>query len=135
MYINDFTVEICAYLRDVLSLLQTHRRSRALKKMNRTLLARSIRKEIVVSYFLPLTTSFLLDETYTKAQGLQESAIDSIGILCKHLPWHVYINQLKYFLSLLSKKFERKKLLVRQEFFSCTSKRKEKKYLSQETIY
>ncbi|XP_078326712.1 small subunit processome component 20 homolog isoform X1 [Crassostrea virginica] len=93
--------------------IQTHRRSRALKKMNRTLQSRQIRKEILVSYFLPLTTSFLLDETYTKAQGLQESAIDAMATLCKQLPWHVYINQLKYFLSLLSKKFEKKKLLVR----------------------
>ncbi|XP_061192168.1 small subunit processome component 20 homolog [Saccostrea echinata] len=93
--------------------IQTHRRSRALKKMNRTLQSRSVRKEILVSYLLPLTSSFLLDETFAKAQGLQESAIDAMGVLCKQLPWHVYINQLKYFLSLLSKKFEKKKLLVR----------------------
>ena len=88
--------------------------------MNRTLQSRQIRKEILVSYFLPLTTSFLLDETYTKAQGLQESAIDAMATLCKQLPWHVYINQLKYFLSLLSKKFEKKKLLVRYDIHVVT---------------
>ncbi|XP_034333284.2 small subunit processome component 20 homolog [Magallana gigas] len=93
--------------------IQTHRRSRALKKMKRILYSRSVRKEILVSYLLPLTSSFLLDETYTKAQGLQESAIDSMATLCKQLPWHVYIHQLDYFLSMLSKKFEKKKLLVR----------------------
>lgn len=81
--------------------------------MKRILYSRSVRKEILVSYLLPLTSSFLLDETYTKAQGLQESAIDSMATLCKQLPWHVYIHQLDYFLSMLSKKFEMKKLLVR----------------------
>ncbi|KAK3096539.1 hypothetical protein FSP39_001125 [Pinctada imbricata] len=93
--------------------IQTHRRSRAMKKMVKLLTNRSVSKEIIVSYFLPITSSFLVDDAYKKAQGLQDSAIETIGKICLHLPWPLYIHQLKYYLQLLPKRLDKQKLLVR----------------------
>ena len=93
--------------------LQTHRRSRAMKKIVKLLTNRSVSKEILVSYLLPITSSFLVDDAYKQATGLQDSAVETLGKICCRLPWQLYLQQLKFYLQLLPKRLDKQKLLVR----------------------
>ncbi|XP_067674264.1 small subunit processome component 20 homolog [Haliotis asinina] len=93
--------------------IQVHRRVKAMRKLTTYLETTTLRREHLTSYFLPLTSMVILDPAYLKIQGLKEAAIDLIAVLCKLLPWPQYLQQLRFYLSLLPKKVENQKLLVR----------------------
>ncbi|XP_071112967.1 small subunit processome component 20 homolog [Haliotis cracherodii] len=93
--------------------IQIHRRVKAMRKLTTFLETTTLRREHLTSYFLPLTSMVVLDPAYLKIQGLKEAAIDLIAVLCKLLPWPQYLQQLRFYLSLLPKKLENQKLLVR----------------------
>ncbi|XP_046556646.1 LOW QUALITY PROTEIN: small subunit processome component 20 homolog [Haliotis rubra] len=93
--------------------IQVHRRVKAMRKLTTYLETTTLRREHLTSYFLPLSSLVILDPAYLKIQGLKEAAIDLIAVLCKLLPWPQYLQQLRFYLSLLPKKVENQKLLVR----------------------
>ncbi|KAJ8314703.1 hypothetical protein KUTeg_006853 [Tegillarca granosa] len=93
--------------------IQIHRRGRALRKLIKYLDKQSVKQETMMSYFLPLTSSFINDETYSKQHDLQDAAIETLGYLCRRLPWNQYLHQLKHYLYLLPKRLQSQKLIVR----------------------
>ncbi|KAL5010991.1 hypothetical protein ScPMuIL_013296 [Solemya velum] len=93
--------------------IQIHRRSRALRRLIKHLGDKPVRKELIMSYFMPIVTSFLLDDNYTKYTALQDVAVETISALCRHLPWPLYLHQLKYYLIKITTRKEIQKLLVR----------------------
>ncbi|XP_033739688.1 small subunit processome component 20 homolog isoform X2 [Pecten maximus] len=93
--------------------IQTHKRSRALRRLIKYLSGHCACKEAIMSYFLPLASAFLQVDTYTKAQALQEAAIDTVGAVCLQLPWQQYLHQLKFYLGRLQKDLDKQKGLIR----------------------
>lgn len=93
--------------------IQTHKRSRALRRLIKYMSGHQACKEAIMSYFLPLASAFLQVDSYTKAQALQEAAIDTIGAVCLQLPWQQYLHQLKFYLGRLQKDLDKQKGLIR----------------------
>ncbi|XP_060070430.1 small subunit processome component 20 homolog [Ylistrum balloti] len=93
--------------------IQTHKRSRALRRLIKYMSGHQACREAIMSYFLPLASAFLQVDTYTKAQALQEAAIDTIGAVCLQLPWQQYLHQLKFYLGRLQKDLDKQKGLIR----------------------
>lgn len=93
--------------------LQVFKRSRALRGLLKYLRSNKVHFETLTNVFLPIVSSFLMDDTYKKHSNVLDAAVECIGTICRLLPWKSYLNQLKYYLSLLSKKIEKQKLLVR----------------------
>ncbi|XP_041354948.1 small subunit processome component 20 homolog [Gigantopelta aegis] len=93
--------------------IQVHRRARALRKLMMLLEHHSFRREMIMSYFWPIATTFILDPIYAKLSVLHDAAVPLIGVLCRLLPWQLYSSHLKFFLGLLPKRLESQKLLVR----------------------
>ncbi|XP_021355382.1 small subunit processome component 20 homolog [Mizuhopecten yessoensis] len=93
--------------------IQTHKRSRALRRLIKYMSGHRACKEAIMSYFLPLASAFLQIDSYTKAQALQEAAIDTIGAVCLQLPWQQYLHQLKFYLGRLQKDLDKQKGLIR----------------------
>lgn len=93
--------------------IQTHKRSRALRRLIKYMSGHQACKEAIMSYFLPLASAFLQVDSYTKAQALQEAAIDTIGAVCLQLPWQQYLHQLKFYLGRLQRDLDKQKGLIR----------------------
>ncbi|XP_023930047.1 small subunit processome component 20 homolog [Lingula anatina] len=93
--------------------IQTHRRSRAMRRLIKHMTSTKLKNESLLSYMLPIATSFLTDKTYEKAQHLIEAAVDLVGAICRQLPWEHYLRILKYYLGQLPKSLENQKLMVR----------------------
>lgn len=95
--------------------MQIHKRSRALRRLFRHLKDHHFRAEIHMSYFIPLAYAFLSDHSYSKHANIQDAVVDLLGAICKQLPWHFYLQQLRFYLYLLPKKVEVQRQLVRFE--------------------
>ena len=93
--------------------MQVYKRSRALRRLIKYLDTKTVKKETIIAIFLPLVSSFLMDDMYKKHATVQDAAVDAVGVICKLLPWKHYHNQLKHYLKLLPLKMEKQKILVR----------------------
>ncbi|XP_064596875.1 small subunit processome component 20 homolog [Liolophura sinensis] len=93
--------------------IQAHRRARALRRLIKHLQGHPMSLHFINTYFLPLTSVFLLDESYIKFNSLQDAAVDAMATLCRCLTWRQYSVQLRYYLGLLPKKLHIQKLLIR----------------------
>ena len=93
--------------------IQVHRRSRALKKFARLILAHKVKRNTVLNYVLPLTNAFTQEDVYTKSPDLADAAVTTIGAAAKTLPWPRYHMLLRYHIRKTSKGFARQKLLIR----------------------
>lgn len=95
--------------------LQLHRRARALLKF--CTIARTLQKPIspktLTQFILPLCSAYLCNEAYIHKNSLLDAAIETVGIVCKHLPWHHYEIILKHYLNKLRSSMEHQKQLVR----------------------
>lgn len=73
----------------------------------------AIKKEVIISYLLPIAESFLLDDKYAKSQNVLDMAVESMGVLCRRLPWQQYANYLKFYLGQMQKRLDKIKHYVK----------------------
>lgn len=95
--------------------LQLHRRARALLKFCNfaKTLKKSINPRTLTQFILPLASSYLCNETYIHKHNIIDAAIETIGTVCKLLPWHQYEIILKHYLEKIRSSIEFQKQLVR----------------------
>ncbi|XP_076242844.1 small subunit processome component 20 homolog [Calliopsis andreniformis] len=95
--------------------LQLHRRARALLKFCN--LAKTLKKgpnpRTLTQFILPLASMYLCNEAFIHKNSLIDAAIETIGTVCKLLPWHQYEVILKYYLGKLRGSVDFQKQLVR----------------------
>ncbi|KAJ8971909.1 hypothetical protein NQ314_000480 [Rhamnusium bicolor] len=112
-YTNKIDLEVDFF--ENLVHLQIHRHARALLKF-----CQVTREQVVApnprtltQFILPLTSYYLCTEKYSSKNSVIDAAIETIGIVCRILPWHQYEGVLKYYLGKLRYKSEYQKQLVR----------------------
>lgn len=95
--------------------LQLHRHARALLKFSQVLKEqKSVPSTRTLSQFvLPLTTFYLCAEKYAGKNSLIDTSIETVGTICKLLPWHQYEGVLKFYLKKLRYKSDYQKQLVK----------------------
>ncbi|XP_067207673.1 small subunit processome component 20 homolog isoform X2 [Linepithema humile] len=95
--------------------LQLHRRARALLKFCTLVktLQKPINPKTLTQFILPLCSSYLCNETFVHKNSLIDVAIETVGIVCKLLPWHYYEIILKHYLGKLRSSTEYQKQIVR----------------------
>lgn len=95
--------------------LQLYRRARALLKF--CTLAKTLRKpfnpKTLTQFILPLCSSYLCNEAFIHKNSLIDAAIETVGVVCKLLPWHHYEIILKHYLGKLRSSTEFQKQVVR----------------------
>ncbi len=94
-----------------------HRRARAMKRLVKQLKTSNLNTHCLVSYLLPIVTTFVKDESYAKDSNLLDGAVEALGGLARHLPWPRYLLLLKHYLQALPKPNYNQKLLVRSVDF------------------
>lgn len=95
--------------------LQLYRRARALLKfctITKTL-QKPFNPKTLTQFILPLCSSYLCNETFIHKNSLVDAAIETIGVICKLLPWHHYEIILKHYLNKLRSSTEFQKQVVR----------------------
>ena len=90
-----------------------HRRSRALKRLQRACDEKQICTDNLLSFIMPLVRSFLDNEMYHKYDYLIEDACTSIGSICYILAWPKYIKVIEYYLKILPKNIMNQKLVIK----------------------
>lgn len=100
---------------DNITHLQSHRHSKALlrfisvaKTLERIPVSRTL-----TQFILPLAAQYLCTEKYASKHGLVTSAIETVGAVCRLLPWHHYESILKFYLKKMRYNVEFQKQLVR----------------------
>ncbi|CAL7939981.1 unnamed protein product [Xylocopa violacea] len=95
--------------------LQLHRRARALLKF--CSIAKTLKKNpnprTLTQFILPLASSYLCNEAFMQKNSIIDAAIETVGIICKLLPWHQYEIILKHYLEKLRSCIQFQKQLVR----------------------
>lgn len=90
-----------------------HRRSRALKRLQKACNENQISANNLLGFMMPLVRSFLDDEAYHKYDYLIEEACGSIGAICYVLSWPKYLKTVEYYLKLLQKDILKQKLIIK----------------------
>ena len=95
--------------------LQMHRRARALLKF--CTLAKTLEKapnpRTLTQFILPLASSYLCNESFVHKNSIVDAAIETVGTVCRLLPWHQYEIILKHYLGKLRGSAQFQKQLVR----------------------
>ncbi|XP_053970584.1 small subunit processome component 20 homolog [Hylaeus volcanicus] len=95
--------------------LQMHRRARALLKFCN--LAKTLKRapnpKTLTQFILPLASSYLCNESFIHKNSIIDAAIETVGTVCRLLPWHQYEIILKHYLGKLRSSIEFQKQLVR----------------------
>ncbi|KAK2574916.1 hypothetical protein KPH14_002607 [Odynerus spinipes] len=95
--------------------LQMHRRARALLKfcsVSKTLQKAPTPKTLTL-FILPLASTYLCNEAYLNKNNIIDAAIETVGTVCRLLPWHHYEIILKYYLSKLRTNAQFQKQIIR----------------------
>ncbi|KAL2713487.1 small subunit processome component 20 [Vespula squamosa] len=95
--------------------LQMHRRARALLKfcaVSKTLTKRPNPKTLT-QFILPLASTYLCNEAYINRNNMIDAAIETVGTVCKLLPWYHYEIILKYYLNALRRNVQFQKQVIR----------------------
>ena len=90
-----------------------HRRSRALKKLQRVCNESQLSSENLLNFIMPLVKSFLENEVYEKYDYLIEEACNSIGSICSVLKWAKYLKIVEYFIKILPKNIIKPKIVTK----------------------
>lgn len=78
-----------------------HRRSRALKRLQRFCDEKKISSDNLLSFMMPLVRSFVDNEMYHKYDYIIEEACNTIGSICYILAWPKYLKVIDYYLKIL----------------------------------
>ncbi len=90
-----------------------HRRSRALKKLQRSCNENQLSSENLLNFIMPLVKSFLENEAYEKYDYLVEEACNSIGSICYVLNWTKYLKVVEYYIKILPKNIIKSKIVTK----------------------
>ena len=90
-----------------------HRRSRALKRLQRACNDNLISSNNLLSFMMPIVRSFLDNDMYHKYDYLIEEACGSIGAICYVLAWPKYLKLVEYYLKILPKNILNQKLIIK----------------------
>lgn len=93
--------------------IQIHKRSRALRRMYKHLKDHKFRASVHMSYVVPLIYTFVTDPSYSKHANVQDAAIDLLGAVCRQLPWPHYLQMLRFYLKLLTRKIDQQRQIIR----------------------
>jgi len=93
--------------------VQLHRRMKALRRLSRCISDSRIKTETHVNYVLPIVTSMLRDQTFIKNSDRIDVAVETLGTICRQLPWPRYLIVLRYYLGETLKSIENQKLIVK----------------------
>ncbi|KAK0177605.1 hypothetical protein PV328_001642 [Microctonus aethiopoides] len=95
--------------------LQLHRKARALlkfcsisKKLTKTPSAKTL-----TQFIFPLASSYLCNESFANKNSIIDAAIETVGTVCRLLPWHQYSIILKHYLDKLRTSNEFQRQIVR----------------------
>ncbi|XP_044750615.1 small subunit processome component 20 homolog [Coccinella septempunctata] len=113
LFTNENDIEVDFF--ENLIHLQIHRHGRAMTKLCQILkeLDVMINVQTLTRFILPLVSHYLMNEKYASRHTLIDTAIETIGVLCRILPWHHYEGLLKFYLSKLRSRIVHQKQLVR----------------------
>ncbi|PNF32118.1 hypothetical protein B7P43_G02845 [Cryptotermes secundus] len=95
--------------------LQSHRKSRALLKFCQVAkdLTKAPTPRTLTHFILPLASGFLCSEKYAHKNNVVDAAVETIGTVCRLLPWHQYETILRFYLAKLRYQVDFQKQLVR----------------------
>ena len=93
--------------------VQLHRRMKALRRLSRHISDSQMKTETLVNYVLPIVTSMLRDQTFIKNSDRVDVAVETLGTVCRQLPWPRYLIVLRYYLGEILKSIENQKLAVK----------------------
>ncbi|CAD7076634.1 unnamed protein product [Hermetia illucens] len=95
--------------------LQLHRHGRALLKFcaHAKECEKSISPRTLTQFLLPLATRYLLSEKTAAKHTLVDAAIETVGMICRFLPWHQYHAILRYYLQKMRHCHEYQKQCIR----------------------
>lgn len=79
-----------------------HRRSRAMKRLQRACDERLISTDNLLSFIMPLARSFVDNDMYHKYDYIVEEACNSIGAICYVLSWPKYLKVIEYYLKIMN---------------------------------
>ncbi|XP_043287121.1 small subunit processome component 20 homolog [Venturia canescens] len=95
--------------------LQLHRRARALLKFSST--AKTFKRlpnaRTLTQFIFPIASSYLCNESYANKNSIVDAAIETVGVVCRMLPWHHYEIILKHYLDKLGGSTEFQRQIVR----------------------
>ena len=93
--------------------IQMHRRSRALKRLQRACNEKKLTTDNLLGFFMPIIKSFIDNEAYHKYDYLIDEASNSIGAVCYCLSWQKYYKTLDYYLKILPKNILNTKIVIK----------------------
>ncbi|XP_031621023.1 small subunit processome component 20 homolog [Contarinia nasturtii] len=100
---------------DNITHLQIQRHGKALLRFGSV--AKTLEKvpstRTLTQFILPLATAYIANEKYSMNHGLVTSAIETIGAVCRLLPWHQYETILKYYIKNMRFNVQYQKQMVR----------------------
>ncbi|XP_015598459.1 small subunit processome component 20 homolog [Cephus cinctus] len=95
--------------------LQLHRKARALLKF--CSVAKTLKKspnpKTLTQFILPVASSYLCNESFANKNSIVDAAIETVGTVCRLLPWHQYEVVLKFYLDKLRSSVEFQRQVVR----------------------
>lgn len=100
---------------DNITHLQSQRHGRALLRF--CSIAKTVEQapnsRTLTQFILPLASMYIANEKYSASHGLITSAIETIGTVCRLLPWHQYETILKYYMKCMRFNAQYQKQMVR----------------------
>ena len=108
---EDLDLDFWENLRHV----QLHRRGRAMARLAKRLNEEPglLKVKSLQQIILPLTTVYLLNDSFSKNSQMVEQAIELVGAVNRALPWAQYDHNIKYYLELFSKEIAHQRQLVK----------------------
>lgn len=95
--------------------LQLHRKARALLKF--CSVAKTMTKtpnpRTLTQFVLPLASSYLCNEKFSNKNSIVDAAIETVGVVCRLLPWNQYEIVLRFYLDKLRTCVEFQKQVIR----------------------
>ncbi|KAK9881414.1 hypothetical protein WA026_016304 [Henosepilachna vigintioctopunctata] len=113
IFTNDADVEVDFF--ENLIHIQIHRQARAMTKFCQILRKQTvmINPQTLTRFVLPFASFYLCNEKYAAKNSVLDAAIETVGVICRLLPWHQYEGLLKFYLNKLRGKVNYQKQLVR----------------------
>ncbi|KAJ8667479.1 hypothetical protein QAD02_009142 [Eretmocerus hayati] len=95
--------------------LQLHRKARALLKFCSVAktLTKAPNPRTLTQFILPLASSYLCTEKYAGKNSIVDAAIETVGVVCRLLPWNQYEIVLRHYLDKLRSCVEFQKQVIR----------------------
>lgn len=100
---------------DNITHLQTQRHGKALLRFGSVAktLETAPSPRTLTQFILPLASTYIASEKYAMNHGLITSAIETVGAVCRLLPWHQYESILKFYIKSMRFNVQYQKQMVR----------------------